>query len=87
MRRRRYGDWHEVVWALADADHERAERVWRWPAREALEAYRRRARVEALKAWRHDMLLWTLRTLWGGQERPPEVPPALKGLEGVRDGG
>ena len=76
----RYGRWGGLVRELSDHDHAKAQRVLRWPLREALSAYRSRMREQALEDYRHRLILWAIRepNLKESDRRPPSIPPILR---------
>jgi hypothetical protein len=49
-----------------------------WPLRELLIAYIARVREQTLEAYRHTQLLFQVRMMMGGDEKPPPVPPLLR---------
>ena len=78
----RYGSWTELVRELAAGDHDRAERIVRWPLRVALASYRRLIREQALEDYRHRFLCWCVlapHSAKGSRPRPPAVPDILRG--------
>ena len=78
----RYGSWTELVTELAGGDHERAERIFRWPLRVALRSYRRRVRELAMEDYRHRLLCWSVlapHTAKGSRPKPPALPDILRG--------
>ncbi len=77
--RDRYGRWAGLVRELADQDHEKAQRILRWPLREALHAYRSRMRRYALEDYRHRLLVWAVTAPYlKGDRRLPALPPILR---------
>lgn len=80
MRCDRYGRWASLVRELADHDHEKAQRILRWPLREALHAYRSRMRRYALEDYRHRLIVWAVTApyLKGGDRHAPGIPAILR---------
>lgn len=67
---------------LADGDHDKAERIFRWPLRAALDHYRGRAREAALDAYRHSVLCYAVTAPHVQKKKrraPPAIPPILRG--------
>ncbi len=77
---RRYGRWAGLVRELSDDDHDKAQRILRWPLREALHAYRSRMRRYALDDYRFRLIVWAITApyLKEGNRRPPGVPAILR---------
>lgn len=78
----RYGRWGGLVRELAGHDHEKAQRVLRWPLREALHAYRSRMRDHALEDYRHRLIVWAITAPYvkGGDRGAPALPKILRGM-------
>jgi hypothetical protein len=78
----RYGRWAGLVRELADQDHEKAQRILRWPLREALHAYRSRMRQYALEDYRHRLIVWAITAPYvkGADRRAPALPAILRGM-------
>ena len=76
----RYGRWGGLVRDLSNHDHEKAQRILKWPLRETLHAYRSRMRDEALKSYQFEMTLWALLAPHAGRKAPrqPSLPRILK---------
>lgn len=68
---------------LADGDHDKAQRILRWPLREALHAYRSRMRRYALDDYRLRLIVWAITApyLKRGTGRPPVVPAILREVD------
>ena len=78
----RYGPWTELVQELAAGDHDQAERIFGWPLRVALDAFRRLMKEQALLDYRHRFLCWCVlapHAAKGSRPRPPQVPDILRG--------
>lgn len=74
-----YGDWTQVVRELSEGDYERAERIKRWPVREALVALVARLKRQALEGYRFELLLWAATAPHSKKPQdPPKLPDILK---------
>jgi hypothetical protein len=78
----RYGRWSGLVRELAGHDHEKAQRVVRWPLREALHAYRSRMRDCALEDYRHRLIVWAITAPYtkGHDRSAPGIPKILRDM-------
>lgn len=73
-----YGDWTQIVRELSDNDYDRAQKVKRWPVREALVALAARMKADALEAYRFEMVVWSALAPYLKKSDPPKLPAILK---------
>jgi len=66
-----YGEWDDVVRAVAEHRADRFDRLLTWRLRDLLLAYRWRVREDALAHWRHDVLVWATGRFDGPMPDPP----------------
>lgn len=77
---RQFGEWDDLVRVLAEYNPGLFDQVLSWPLRDALLALEHRKREEALVAYRHEQVLFTLQAPYvkKGQLKPPRVPAILR---------
>lgn len=68
-----------MVRDLANHDRDRAQQILDWPLREALLSYLAAMKREASEQYKLSVLLWTIRSAFGGGGRAPRVPDILTG--------
>lgn len=66
---------------LAGYDVERAQRIIKWPLREALLSYVNYMREQAALNYRIDTIVWAVLAPYSekGSNKPPRVPDILRG--------
>lgn len=78
----RWGEWTQLVRAVACYDYGAAERVLDWPLEEALYAYWFAVRREALEAFRHEQKTWALTAPHTTKQiEQPRLPAILRERE------
>lgn len=73
-----FGEWGDVVRALADYQVDKYHQVFRWPIGEALAAYEARLKQDAQKAYMVEFIGWNIRAQAGSKEKPPQLPEILR---------
>lgn len=63
---------------VAAFDYDRACAIACWPLREMLIGYAARQREGAIESHQLNQILYQIRMVWGGKEKPPETPALIR---------